>query len=218
MIRRLPVLPTLLVLAAVAVMIRLGFWQLDRMSEKEALLARYEMAQSMSADVPFPQDRAAAEPVLYRHTRVDCREVTGMTARAGSNAQGESGFAHVATCRLADGGKADVILGWSRDPKAADWRGGEVMGVVAPGPRLVADPPLAGLEVNARPDPSDIPNNHLSAMVPLRRHRAGDLRAGGAEAAAPRLILRPERVEGAGEDCLCRAPPLTAHSHGIYQH
>ena len=39
------------------------------------------------------------------------------------------------------------------------------MGVVAPGPRLVADPPLAGLQANARPDPSDIPNNHLSYAV-----------------------------------------------------
>ena len=61
--------------------------------------------------------------------------------------------------------KADVILGWSRDPKAPAWRGGEVMGVIAPGPRLVADPPLAGLAANARPDPSDIPNNHLSYAV-----------------------------------------------------
>jgi len=37
-----------------------------------------------------------------------------------------------------------------------------VMGVVAPGPRLVADPPMAGLEASARPDPSELPNNHLS--------------------------------------------------------
>jgi cytochrome oxidase assembly protein ShyY1 len=165
MIRRLPVVPTLLVLAAAGVMIALGFWQLDRRHQKEALLARYQMARSMSADLPFPQDPQAAEAALYRHSRVDCREVTGMTAKAGSSAQGEAGLAHVATCRLADGGKADVVLGWSRDPKAPDWRGGEVMGVIAPGPRLVADPPLAGLAANARPDPSAIPNNHLSYAV-----------------------------------------------------
>jgi cytochrome oxidase assembly protein ShyY1 len=40
-----------------------------------------------------------------------------------------------------------------------------VTGTIAPGPRLVADPPLAGLEANARPDPSDLPNNHLSYAV-----------------------------------------------------
>ena len=32
---------TLVVLAAVAVMLRLGFWQLERKAEKEALIARY---------------------------------------------------------------------------------------------------------------------------------------------------------------------------------
>lgn len=165
MIRRLPVVPTLLVLAAVAVMIALGFWQLDRRHQKETLLERYAMARSMSADVPFPQDKAAAEAVLYRHSRIDCREVTDATTIAGQNASGEAGLAHVVTCRLADGGTAKVVLGWSRDPAVPDWRGGEVMGVIAPGPRLVADPPLAGLAANARPAPSEIPNNHLSYAV-----------------------------------------------------
>ena len=62
-------------------------------------------------------------------------------------------------------GKARVVLGWSRDPHAPDWRGGEASGVIAPGPRLVSDPPLAGLAANARPDPADIPNNHWSYAV-----------------------------------------------------
>ena len=35
----------------------------------------------------------------------------------------------------------------------------------AVGARLVADPPVAGLGANARPDPSDIPNNHLAYAV-----------------------------------------------------
>jgi cytochrome oxidase assembly protein ShyY1 len=165
MIRRLPLIPTLVVLAAVAVMIRLGFWQIDRLHQKQALLARYGAAQAMSADVPFPQSAAAAEPVLYRHARIDCRQVTGASVVAGENARGEAGMAHVADCLLAGGGKARVVLGWSRNPAMREWRGGEVMGVVAPGPRLVADPPLAGLQANARPDPSDIPNNHLSYAV-----------------------------------------------------
>lgn len=165
MIRRLPVIPTVLVLLAVGVMIRLGVWQLDRLHQKEVLLARYAAAPAMSADVPFPRDETAAEPVLYRHSRLDCRAVTSVTPKAGQNRQGESGVAHYATCRLADGGTAQVVLGWSRDPKPAQWRGGEVMGVVAPGPRLVADPPVAGLAANAHPDPSDLPNNHLSYAV-----------------------------------------------------
>jgi len=162
---RVPLLPTLLVLAAVAVMVALGFWQLDRLHGKEALLARYAAARTMSADVPFPRNAAEAQPLLYRHARVDCREVTGVTTKAGSNARGESGLAHYATCTLADGRTADVVLGWSHQPVTPDWRGGEVGGVIAPGPRLVADPPLAGLDANARPDPSEIPNNHLAYAV-----------------------------------------------------
>lgn len=165
MIRRVPVVATLLVLAAVGVMIRLGFWQLDRLHQKEALLARYAATRTMSSDVPFPQDEAAAQPALYRHARVDCVQVTRVTVTAGHNAQGETGMANVADCLLAGGGRARVVLGWSREPLPAAWQGGEVMGVIAPGPRLVADPPLAGLAPNARPDPADVPNNHLSYAV-----------------------------------------------------
>ena len=165
MIRRLPIVPTLLVLVAVGIMIRLGLWQLDRQQEKEALIARYAAAESMSADVPFPRSAKEAEQHLYRHSRVDCRAVTDRTTKAGSNRSGEAGMAHYASCRTADGGTAVVVLGWLRDPSAPDWRGGLASGIVAPGPRLVADPPLAGLQPNARPDPSDIPNNHLAYAV-----------------------------------------------------
>lgn len=165
MIRRLPLIPTLLVLAAVAVMIRLGFWQLDRLDEKEALLARYASAESLSADVPFPQSAAAAEQALYRHARVDCRQVTDVSVMAGRNARDEVGMAHVADCVLADGGRARVVLGWSRAPTPVQWQGGEVAGVIAPGPRLVADTPVAGLSAHARPDPTEIPNNHLAYAV-----------------------------------------------------
>ena len=165
MTRRFPVAATLLVLAAVAVMIRLGFWQLDRLHEKEALLARYAAARSLSADVPFPQDVAAAAPVLYRHARIDCRQVARVSVTAGRNFQDQPGLAHVADCVLAGGGRAHVVLGWSREPNPAQWQGGEIAGVIAPGPRLVADQPAAGLAANARPDPADVPNNHLAYAV-----------------------------------------------------
>jgi cytochrome oxidase assembly protein ShyY1 len=161
----LPLLPTLLVLAAVALMIGLGVWQLHRLTWKEALLARYGSAEHIAAEVPFPRDAAAAEAVLYRRSRVDCRSVEDATAISGRNAFGVPGVAHVARCRLADGSLAKIVLGWSPDPRASDWRGGIVTGMIAPGPRLVADPPLAGLAPNERPDPGQIPNNHLSYAV-----------------------------------------------------
>jgi surfeit locus 1 family protein len=61
---------------------------------------------------------------------------------------------------------ADVVLGWSRSPEVVGWKGGFVAGTVVPtgelGFKIVADPPLAGLEPMAKPDPGDLPNNHLA--------------------------------------------------------
>ena len=164
-VSRLPVLPTIVVLVAVGIMIRLGVWQLDRLEEKEALLAHYASAQDSDSLVAWPDNEAETEKRLYRRTRLDCASVSSRSAIAGKNVQGQSGLAQVATCNLAGGGKALVALGWSRDPAATGWQGGEVTGIIAPGPRLVADPPLAGLEANAVPDPSEIPNNHLAYAV-----------------------------------------------------
>ena len=163
--RRIPIVATLIVLVAVAVMIRLGFWQLDRGHQKEALLARYAAASGLSATVPFPGKGDDGAQVLYRRARIACASVAQVTTRAGTSAKGEAGVAHYATCRQGDGTPAEVVLGWSRDPAPRAWAGGEVAGTIAPGPRLVADPPLAGLEANARPDPRDLPNNHLSYAV-----------------------------------------------------
>ena len=164
-LRRLPVIPTLLVLVAVAVMIGLGIWQLGRAKQKEALIARAETALTMSSDAPWPRDAAEAERFLYRHTRVDCVRVLGLSAQAGRNLRGEAGWAHVARCALAGGGEARIVLGWSRNPAQVSWQGGEIGGVIAPGPRLVGGPAVAGLEDNAQPNPADLPNNHRSYAV-----------------------------------------------------
>lgn len=164
--RRIPVLATLLVLVAVGFMIALGFWQLGRLREKEALLAHYADARRQAEEVDWPHDDKGQADLLYRHARLDCVAVTDHSSIAGRNAKGESGAAQTADCTLADGTKALVVLGWSRLPMAASgWSGGEVRGVIAPGPRLVASPPLAGLEANAMPDPADIPNNHFAYAV-----------------------------------------------------
>lgn len=163
--KRIPIVPTLLVLVAVAYMIHLGLWQLDRLKQKEAMLARYEAAQSSGAEVRWPETTATAEQALYHRTRIECRSASGQTTLSGRNAKGEAGLAHVATCTDVEGGAREVVLGWSRDPSSPVWTGGPVTGWIAPGPRLVADPPLAGLEANAKPDPRDIPNNHLAYAV-----------------------------------------------------
>ncbi len=165
MIRRIPAVASVIVLMAVGVMLWLGFWQIDRMHQKEALLARYAAAQADTALVNFPRDTASAEASLYHHSRIECLRVTGMSGKSGRNAAAEPGYAHSALCDEAGGGKAQVVLGWSNSPESPLWTGGAVSGTIAPGPRLVADPPLAGLQANARPDPADIANNHLAYAV-----------------------------------------------------
>ena len=164
-----PVVASLLVAAAVAVMVALGFWQIARLHQKEAKLARYSAAQAAPGDVPWPDDARAGEAALYRRAQLSCAGVGAISARAGRSADGRSGWAHTADCRLAGGQVISVVLGWSNGPQAAPWAGGVVRGYVAPGehghPRLIADPPLGGLAANARPDPRDLPNNHLSYAV-----------------------------------------------------
>ncbi|KPH64398.1 MULTISPECIES: SURF1 family protein [Novosphingobium] len=163
---RIPIFSTLVVLAAAGLMVGLGFWQLQRLHEKEALLSSYASAQKLPGEVEWPRSKEKQQGFLYRRARLECAVVTGHSSIAGRNAKDESGAAQTADCTLADGTKALVVLGWSRMPMAAGgWAGGEVHGVIAPGPRLVAAPPLAGLEANAIPDPAEIPNNHLSYAV-----------------------------------------------------
>ena len=85
-----------------------------------------------------------------------------LTTVAGTSLRGEKGLAQRATCLLADGTTARVDIGFSRRPEPAEWDGGSVVGIIAPGGRIVATEPLAGLEPLAAPDPRDLPNNHLA--------------------------------------------------------
>ena len=164
--RRFPLIPTLLVLVAVGIMVRLGFWQIERLHEKEALLTRYQSARVSAAEVPWPSTPDGGQAALYRRSRLLCVKVIGHEGIAGRNAANEPGIAQYAQCVLPDGTQAKVVMGWSRDPvQVGNWRGGAVRGIIAPGPRLVADPPLGGLATNAAPDPSEIPNNHLAYAV-----------------------------------------------------
>jgi uncharacterized protein (DUF983 family) len=87
MMRRLPIVPTVIVLLAVA-MIGLGFWQLRARAE-EHLLARYAAALTDPAPVVFPV-AGDGTAVLYRRAAFDCRVEPGLwDSVAGRNAAGE---------------------------------------------------------------------------------------------------------------------------------
>lgn len=162
---RVPIISTIVVAAAIATMIALGFWQLARMDEKEAMLARFASAQDLASPVEFPRSTQEIEGTLYRRSNLVCEEVLSQRTTPGRNLTGQSGVAQMARCRLAGGGEAEVAFGWSARPQVVEWSGGPVEGIVGPAgqeARLVASPPQAGLEPLSPPDPADIPNNHLA--------------------------------------------------------
>ncbi len=173
MLRRLPIFPTIVVLIAVGIMIRLGFWQIDRLHQKEALVEEYTEAISSTRVSDLGNDLMIDGPFEYSHVTLECVRVTGLEMRAGRNARGVVGWADIAHCqfpfKLRGTSEAEVVIGWSLQPSQVEWKGGKVAGTVVPSKgsyiRIVADPPLAGLEANAVPDPRDIPNNHLSYAV-----------------------------------------------------
>ncbi|WP_340589404.1 SURF1 family protein [Erythrobacter alti] len=164
--RKIPIIPTVVVVAAAAVMVALGFWQLGRADEKAALIARYEAALESGEQRPFPSDKGSLDGrFLFHPTSFECAEVIGREAIAGRNDRDQSGYAHIARCETVRG-VADVLLGWSRRPDAPAWDGGEVSGLIVPGGvmgrRVQMNIPAAGLEPLAKPDPSNLPNNHLA--------------------------------------------------------
>ena len=168
MTRRLPIIPTIIVVAAVAVMVGLGVWQLQRAKWKEGLLARYAQAERLPPiefpTVPLRDDQLP----LFRHATGVCLRAVGLRAMAGENRSGEPGYVHIVDCATgAEGPGMSVEVGWSKDPNARiNWAGGLVSGIIGPDRsmrmRLVAASAPPGLEPSATPSLSSIPNNHRS--------------------------------------------------------
>ncbi len=159
---RVPIIPTILVVAAAAVMVALGFWQLGRSEEKTAMIARYSTIPVDQAAQPLVAEGNWQEELLYRRLSFDCGAPAGMRSTAATSANGAKGWSHVAKCSFDGDQQVEVALGWTISAVAPEWEGGSVVGVLGPKGKLVADPPLAGLEALAAPDPNDLPNNHLA--------------------------------------------------------
>lgn len=158
MIRRLPVIPTLVVLAAVAVLITLGVWQLGRAKEKEQLLERYAAAQKLPPIAWPTMPMSDAQLPLFRYATGVCLRPVARRAQAGENRVGEPGYVQIIDCMTgAEGPGMTVELGWSKDPNAKfQWRGGPVSGIIVRDKRsrvrLVADGAPPGLLPSRMPD------------------------------------------------------------------
>jgi surfeit locus 1 family protein len=180
----LPPIATLIVGLAVAAMIALGVWQLDRRGQKEALIAQYSANQSRPS-MAFPAIPMGDE-LLFRRATAFCLEPISETLAAGYNLKGERGWRHLVACRTgAEGPGFTVDIGWSADFKArSSWKGGTVDGIIGAMPDqrsviersvtgkstqqqllLVATQGSGGLAPSATPSLEGIPNNHLAYAV-----------------------------------------------------
>jgi cytochrome oxidase assembly protein ShyY1 len=171
--KRLPVIPTLFVAAAVATMIGLGIWQLQRAEWKARLLADYAVAATMPAvDLdPLLDGENPLPPLSFRRALVTChaRDVEP-DVRTGRNAADQVGQAYFIPCRPgADGlaGRLRVNAGWAPRFDAAGrlTLDGLVAGhlglVEADGPiTLTAARAVPPLGPSAAPGIDAVPNNH----------------------------------------------------------
>lgn len=175
--QRPPLLPTLIVAAAVAAMIGLGLWQLlDRLPRKEAYLAQLA-GNPARPPIAFPA--TDDDRLLFRRVSLTCLPPIAIR-RAGA---GSRGFRLIATCASANRPGAQVQLGTIRDPSGmVVWGGGAVSGYISHAPdtrpliaglfdstptplMLVSATPPPGLTANTPPDLSAVPNNHLAYGV-----------------------------------------------------
>jgi surfeit locus 1 family protein len=182
--KRLPIIPTMLVLIAVAAMVALGVWQLDRRGEKEGLIAQLSANRNLPPMV-YPERAPVSNEAMFRKSRVTCLRVTGWRVTGGATPTGQGGYRHIAECVTgAEGPGALIDMGVAANPAfKPDWRGGAVDGLITTEPNqasilgkafgsapplrpmLVADVPAKGLAASAPPSTAGISNNHLAYAV-----------------------------------------------------
>lgn len=154
MIRRVPIIPTLLVALVVAGCVWAAFWNLGRAKLHSAELQKLQAAGSLPP-ITFPTVPTSGDQLpLYRFASGNCLKVVNRRTDVGESASGEPGFAIIFDCATgAEGPGMSVQVGWSKDPKAVTpWAGGLVSGVIIPDRksriRLVAAAPAPGLQPN----------------------------------------------------------------------
>jgi surfeit locus 1 family protein len=182
---RWPVIPTIVVAAAVATMIGLGIWQLQRKGEKEAQIALFTANQGKPA-VAFPRMGPVPDAVMFRKSSANCLSVVGWQTSAGKDNAGRSGIRYIAECKSGGGEGPGLLLlaGIADRPDLQPaWPGGIMGGIITTEPdrrsllakifgkavvlrpMLIAAGPIANLRAPAQPSPKDVTNNHLAYAI-----------------------------------------------------
>lgn len=133
--RLFPLAPTLTVVVLLAVLVSLGLWQIDRMHQKEAMLARYQ-ANSAAAPAPLPLRIERPEDFAFRRVLLACVFEGEARLSPGASPAGKAGQHVYALCREAGRGERVVVdLGWQPMQAAAPVVAGleaHVQGVARP--------------------------------------------------------------------------------------
>lgn len=139
---RFPIISTIIVALAVALMIGLGLWQLDRARQKDELQQVWNQNLHLPVTA-YPSANVTDESYLFRTVSANCLAVVGWRSMAGNSIDGRSGWRHVAACRTgAEGPGLLVDMGVNDAPAeqpvtpagVAEWRGGPVRGIVTTEP------------------------------------------------------------------------------------
>ena len=160
MTRQIPVVPTLVVLAAVAAMVWMGFFELHRARESEKWLAQYTAASKLPP-IAYPAASFKGPSPLFRWASAFCQKVVGHREIEGRNRVGDIGWVHIVDCATgAEGPGISIEVGWSQNPTAAvNWNGGPVSGVIVPDRihriRLIAATAPMGLVPASIPSPAN---------------------------------------------------------------
>ncbi len=180
MIRRVPILATLLVFALTAFLISLGVWQLQRAAWKADLIAKLEAApdQPLLGPTDFYESMIGLRSVQYRRAQHICRPgtVRPYDLKGGSNRSGQGGFLVLVSCRPNDKPPDIVVVaGWTRSARAMEasytvdtmFEGLVIerpYGDESGRPRFMLIPTTAipGLQPSRLPSARDLPDNHLA--------------------------------------------------------
>ncbi|WP_439534737.1 SURF1 family protein [Polymorphobacter sp.] len=179
--RRLPVVPSLIVFLLAAFLVGLGVWQLERREWKRQLILAAEVAPQLPPLGPadYVASMTGRASVQYRRAEMVCRPgpVRPYDLRGGSSADGQSGFLVLVSCRPDQSLAPDIVVvaGWTRRPDI----GGLTLDVDAmfkgliierpygdapgrPQFMLIPDTAAPPLSPSRMPTPGDLPDNHLA--------------------------------------------------------
>jgi surfeit locus 1 family protein len=177
---KFPLIPTIIVAVAVATMIGLGIWQLQRKAEKEIQIALYHANMKKPA-MAFPKLGPLQDAETFRRSSLVCLDAEFAMKKGGKDIEGQTGILNIVRCKTgADGPGVLVALGIAKRPDfEPGWTSGTVTGMIVPepnsqkilgrwldgpqplGPMLIADQAPEGLTAAAKPNPDTINNNHL---------------------------------------------------------